>query len=169
MTAIRATFLGRFQPLHVGHYRTIRRYRQEYDEFVLALGSPEKSRTPENPLSAEERKEIIHACFPDLDIVEIEDEDRGEAGYEDWVSRFVDRTDADVVISGNDLVRRLVREHTDAELVQQEMHDPDRYSGTEIRRRMREGEPWRDLVPDCCEDAVAEHADVIRASGEDGE
>lgn len=47
----------------------IRTYRPEYEPFVLALGSPEKSRTDENPLTATERREIIHACFPDLEIV----------------------------------------------------------------------------------------------------
>ncbi|MFB6220174.1 MAG: adenylyltransferase/cytidyltransferase family protein [Halolamina sp.] len=160
-----ATFLGRFQPLHEGHYRTIRRYRDEYDGFVLALGSPRKARTERNPLTADEREKIIRECFPDIELVHVPDEDRNESGYPTWGRRLIDRTGADVVISGNDLVQRIVREHTDATVQQQEMHAPDRFSGTEIRRRIRVGEPWRSLVPDCCEDAVAEHVDVIRRTG----
>lgn len=108
--------------------------------------------------------------LPELDVVEVPDEDRGEVGYPVWGRRLVDRTGADVVITGNELVQRIVREHTDATVRQQEMHAPKRFSGTEIRRRIRAGEPWRSLVPDCCEEAVADYVDVIRRTGsEDGE
>lgn len=169
MSGTRAAFLGRFQPLHEGHYRVIEEYRERYDDFVLVLGSPEKSRTDENPLSAEEREEIIRGCFPDIDIVRVEDEDRGKAGYPDWAERFVEKSDADVVISGNDLVQRLVEEYTSARVVQQQLHEPDRFSGTEVRRRIREGEPWRELVPDCAAETIAEYADVIRETGDDGD
>lgn len=160
----RAVFLGRFQPFHEGHHRVVDEYEDEFD-LVIALGSPEKSRTAENPLTADEREYVIRGCHPELDIVRVRDEDRGEAGYPVWADRLVDRTDAEVVISGNDLVQRLVREHTDAEVHQQELHMPDRYSGTEIRRRIRAGESWRSLVPDCCVDRVAEYEGVIRESG----
>ncbi|MFB6169545.1 MAG: adenylyltransferase/cytidyltransferase family protein [Haloarculaceae archaeon] len=166
---MRATFLGRFQPLHEGHYRAIRQVRAAHDAFVLALGSPEKSRTPENPLSATEREELLHVCVPNLNVVYVADEDRGEAGYPVWARRLVERTDADVVVSDNDLVRRLVREHTDAAVARQELHSPERYSGTEVRRRIRAGEPWRELVPDCCVGRVEQYADVVRRSGEGSE
>ncbi|MFC7166654.1 hypothetical protein [Halospeciosus flavus] len=82
-----------------------------------------------------------------------------------WAEHLVRETGADVIISGNDLVQRLVREHTDADVHQQEMHYPEKFSGTEIRRRIRADETWRDLVPDCCEDVVAAYEDVIRESG----
>lgn len=162
---MRATFLGRFQPLHEGHYRAIRRIREEYEAFVLALGSPNKSREPRNPLSATEREELIHACFPTMSVVYVPDEDRGEAGYPTWARRLVARTDADVVVSGNDLVKRLVREYTDAAVTEQEMHSPERYSGTEVRRRIRAGEPWHELVPDCCVGRVEQYENVIKRTG----
>jgi nicotinamide-nucleotide adenylyltransferase len=164
----RAAFPGRFQPFHVGHYRTVRRFRREYD-LVVAIGSPQKARTPRNPLTAAEREHVVRECFPDLDLVRVCDEDRGEAGYPDWGQRLVARTDADVVITGNETVADIVREYTDARVEAQRMHEPGRYSGTEIRRRIREGEPWRDLVPDCCEDRVATYAPVIAEAGENAE
>ncbi|MEF8809066.1 adenylyltransferase/cytidyltransferase family protein [Natronomonas sp.] len=160
----RAVFLGRFQPFHEGHHRVVSEYKTAFD-LVIALGSPEKSRTAENPLTADEREYVIRGCHPDIDVVRVHDEDRGEAGYPVWAERLVDRTGAEVVISGNDLVQRLVREHTDAEIVQQELHTPDRYSGTEIRRRIRAGESWRSLAPDCCADRIAEFERAIRESG----
>nr|WP_231737048.1 adenylyltransferase/cytidyltransferase family protein [Halobacterium sp. CBA1126] len=164
----RAAFPGRFQPFHVGHYRTVRRLRREYD-LVVALGSPQKARTPRNPLTAAERERVVRECFPALDLVRVRDEDRGEAGYPDWGRRLVARTDADVVVTGNETVADIVREHTDARVEAQRLHDPDRYSGTEIRRRIRAGEPWRDLVPDCCAERVAAYAPVVAAAGEDPE
>ncbi|MFQ3319335.1 MAG: nicotinamide-nucleotide adenylyltransferase [Natronomonas sp.] len=164
----RAAFLGRFQPFHEGHHRVVSEYKERFG-LVIALGSPEKSRTAENPLTAEEREYVIRGCHPDIDIVRVADEDRGEAGYPVWAERLVDRTDAEVAVSGNDLVQRLLKEHTDAEIVEQELHYPDTYSGTEVRRRMRAGESWRDLVPDCCVERVAEFERVIQESRVDTE
>lgn len=161
---MRAAFLGRFQPFHRGHHRVVSEYEAEYD-LVVALGSPGKSRTPENPLTASERERLLDACHPDVPVVRVADEDRGEAGYPVWTKRLVRSTNADAVISQNDLVKRLVREHTSARVVEQDLHAPERFSGTEIRRRIRAGEQWRDLVPDCCVSLVAEYADVIRHTG----
>lgn len=157
----RAAFPGRFQPFHVGHYRTVRRYRREYD-LVVAVGSPRKARTARNPLTAEEREQVIRECFESVPLVRVPDEDRGETGYPDWGERLVERTDADVVITGNDTVAGIIREYTDARVEAQRMHEPGRFSGTEIRHRIRNDEPWRDLVPNCCEDAVARYAPIIR-------
>lgn len=165
-TRSRAAFLGRFQPFHEGHHRAVQWCQDRYPSVVLALGSPNKSRTPENPLTAPERIDVIRACHPDVDVALVPDEDRGEAGYPAWARRLVRRTNADVVVSGNDLVQRLVREHTDADVDQQEMHSPERYSGTEIRRRIRAGEPWHDLVPDCCLDTIQRYETEIRESGQ---
>lgn len=40
---------------HVGHHRVVEWANGEYD-FALALGSPQKPRTAENPLTATERE-----------------------------------------------------------------------------------------------------------------
>ena len=161
----RAAFLGRFQPFHRGHHHVVKSYASRFDELVIVVGSCQVARTPRNPLSAAERRRIVAACHPDLDQVFLPDEGRGAAGYEAWAHRLERETKAAVIITRNDLVRRLVDSYTDMQLEAQPLIQPDRYSGTEIRRRIRAGEPWRELVPDCCADLVAEYADVIRASG----
>ncbi|MFB6192841.1 MAG: adenylyltransferase/cytidyltransferase family protein [Candidatus Nanohaloarchaea archaeon] len=162
---MKAVFLGRFQPFHKGHYFVVKDHRDDYEEFAVALGSPGKSRTRENPLNAEERKEIIHACFPEIDLFEVEDEDRGKEGYPAWTQRLVEETGAGIILSGNDLVKRLVREYSDAEVLEIEHHEPDHFSGTEIRRRIREGEEWEELVPDCCLEEVKSYEKIIREAG----
>ncbi|WP_435127349.1 adenylyltransferase/cytidyltransferase family protein [Halobaculum sp. D14] len=165
----RAAFLGRFQPFHEGHHRAVKWTADRYDDVVVALGSPERSRTPQNPLSERERRDLLRSCHPELPVVAVPDEARGAPGHRSWATRLRDLTEADVVVSGNPAVRRILRAHTDVRVVEQAMHAPDRYSGTEIRRRIRAGEPWRDLVPECCRALVAEHVDVIRRTAPDGE
>lgn len=132
---------------------------------MLALGSPQQDRTAENPLTATERETLIRSCHPDVELMRVPDENRGEAGYPTWAARLARRTGADVVLSRNDLVQRLVREYTDARIEEQPAFEPERFSGTEVRRRIRTGKPWRELVPDCCTDELAELTDVIRQTG----
>lgn len=157
-------FLGRFQPFHRGHHHVVETYRPRYEDLVVVIGSAETARTPRNPLSAVERRSIIRACHPNLPLVDLPDVARGEAGYPDWAEQLATETEADVVITRNDLVTRLVREYTDARVEPQPLLRPEEYSGTEIRRRIRDGDPWRALVPGCCVDTVAEYVDVIRGT-----
>lgn len=162
---MRTVFLGRFQPMHNGHHQVIKEHREKYDDFLVAIGSAGKKEERDNPLSFEERKDIIQSCFPDLEIVGIEDESRDEEGNQRWVQKLVERTEADAVISQNDLVKRLVKDHTDAELLEQELHDEKVYSGTEIRRRIRSEEEWAYLVPECAIEKIKEYLDEIEESG----
>lgn len=165
MNSDRAAFLGRFQPFHKGHHETVKEYKQEYDELVVVVGSAAKSGTERNPLTFEQRKEVIEACHPEVEIVPLEDEDRGEEGYPDWTERFIEKAEPDVVITRNDLVQRLVQKHSDAEIEEQELYKPDTCSGTRIRKRVREGKEWRYMVPDCNEEKIEEYRDIIAETG----
>lgn len=161
MNSERAAFLGRFQPFHKGHHETVKTYKQQYDEFVVVVGSAAKSKTERNPLTFEQRKEIIEECHPDVKIVPLEDEDRGEEGYPDWTERFIEKARPDVVITRNDLVQRLVKKYSDADIKEQELYKPDTCSGTKIREGIRNDEEWRSLVPDCNEEKIEEYKDII--------
>ena len=75
-------------------------------------------------------------------IVQLEDLHR----YAVWVSHVVSHTPKfDVVYAHNPLSIRLFREGGFT-VVELELIEPDKFSGTEIRRRIVEGEEWRDLV-----------------------
>jgi nicotinamide-nucleotide adenylyltransferase len=161
----KAVFLGRFQPFHKGHHETVKEYKRKYEEFVVAIGSAAKSGIERNPLSFQQRKEILESCYPEIKIVAIEDEDRGEEGYQDWIERFIEKTDPDVVITRNDLVQRLVRQYSDAEIEEQELYKPDTFSGTKIRTRIREEKDWRYMVPDCDEEKIEEYKHIIAETG----
>lgn len=128
---------------------------------MIAVGSPEKSRTAENPLGFEERKQLLEECFPDLEKVPVEDEDRGEEGYPQWGRRLVRETGAEVVITRNDTVISIIEDFTDADIVKNDLHEPERFSGTRIREKIRGGEDWRHLVPECSREKTAEYEDII--------
>jgi len=159
-----AAFVGRFQPFHRGHKKVVEEYSGDYDLKIL-IGSSEKEGEEKNPLSFEERKKLIELCFPDIEIIGIADEDGGEEGNKRWMEKLKEKSDAEIVISRNNLVKELVREDEDLELVEQEHYRREIYSGTEIRRRVRSGGEWRYLVPECCEEDFREHLKKIRESG----
>ena len=67
-----ALFIGRFQPLHNGHAAVIREIALEYDIMKIGIGSSQFSNTKDNPLSAQERKEMIQAFLKEEKITNAE-------------------------------------------------------------------------------------------------
>lgn len=57
-------FIGRFQPLHVGHLQTIERALNEVDELVIVIGSARTARNLRNPFTADERRLMIESALP---------------------------------------------------------------------------------------------------------
>ncbi|MFB6100803.1 MAG: nicotinamide-nucleotide adenylyltransferase [Candidatus Nanohalobium sp.] len=150
-------FIGRFQPFHIGHKHVVEQFSNE--EFVIVIGSAGESRTDENPLKTDERKELIHECFPKIDIFEVEDNESDEA----WRKEVLEKTGAEAIVSGNNRVQNIVEK--EVEVINPEMKDPEVYSGSEIRRRIKGGEEWSYLVPECAREKLREFEDRIRDSG----
>lgn len=67
----------------------------------------------------------------------------------------------DVAYTNNPFVERLFSEDG-YEVRGTPLHERDRYQGSEIRRRMLDGEAWRHLVPDPVSAAVDEIGGVER-------
>jgi nicotinamide-nucleotide adenylyltransferase len=64
-----------------------------------------------------------------------------------WVSHVKSLVPSfDAVVTNSDLVVRLFREHG-LKVVSPPMISRDKYSGTEVRRRMQKGGDWQSLVP----------------------
>lgn len=57
-------YVGRFQPLHVGHTYIIAKMLEECEKVIIAIGSSQEGRTKRNPLHYGERKSFIEQCFP---------------------------------------------------------------------------------------------------------
>ncbi len=158
----RAFYIGRFQPFHLGHYSIITSIAEDVDELVIGIGSAQKSHDPKNPFTAGERVMMIRHALKDADIthyaIPIEDLQRNAV----WVSHIISMTPPfDVVYSNNPLVIQLFKE-AGIEVRQPPMFHRGGYSGSETRRRMLEGENWRELVPDAVAKVIDEIGGVER-------
>lgn len=56
-------FIGRFQPLHIGHVDVIKTALNLADKVILLIGSSNQPRTPKNPWTFSERKAMIYEVF----------------------------------------------------------------------------------------------------------
>jgi nicotinamide-nucleotide adenylyltransferase len=147
--AMRGIFIGRFQPYHGGHANVVADIATQADD----------SHTGRDPFTAGERVTMVTQALEAADhdlttyVVPIEDIERNAI----WISHIESMCPAfDVAYSNNPLVVRLFEEAS-VEVRSTELYDRGAYEGTEIRRRMRDGEDWRALVPD----AVAAVIDEI--------
>lgn len=56
-------FIGRFQPLHIGHERVIRQALENADQVLILIGSANRSRTIKNPWTFNERNDMLNDVF----------------------------------------------------------------------------------------------------------
>ncbi|GAB6285708.1 MAG: nicotinamide-nucleotide adenylyltransferase [Methanoregula sp.] len=158
----RGFYIGRFQPYHNGHQTVLERIAQSADEIIIGVGSAQLSHTIENPFTAGERLLMITRALASLDcpfyVIPIEDVQRNAL----WAAHVRSMAPPfDLCYSSNPLVVRLFRE-AGIEVQSPAMYERDRHSGTEIRRRMREGEPWEELVPPAVVKVIREIDGVTR-------
>lgn len=59
-------FIGRFAPIHYGHFSIIKESIKELDKLVLVLGSSNKPRSTRNIFSDSERKKLINVFLNEM-------------------------------------------------------------------------------------------------------
>ena len=143
----RGFYIGRFQPYHNGHQSVLERIADDVDEIIIGIGSAQLSHTLDNPFTAGERVLMITRALASLGcpfyVIPIEDIKRNAL----WVAHIQSMTPPfDLCYSSNPLVVQLFRE-ANISVQSPAMYERDTHSGTEIRRRMLKGEPWKTLVP----------------------
>jgi nicotinamide-nucleotide adenylyltransferase len=145
---VSALLIGRFQPFHSGHMEVVKSIAQECDRMIVGIGSAQLSHTFENPFTAGERHLMISRAFHDegLDnyfLVPIVDINR----YAIWVAHVASLVPPfQAVYTNNPLTRRLFEE-AGYEVRQAPMFNREEYSGSEVRRRIVNGDHWEHLVP----------------------
>lgn len=145
---MRALFIGRFQPFHLGHLSILQRLSQRYEMIIIGIGSSQYHDTTENPFSEAERRQMISQSLDAVGIrryriVSIPDI-HNPPRWVDHVCSIV--SDFDVVIANNPLTKKLFSEK--GYLVKGTAYfNRKKYSGKEIRRRILHDEPWDELVP----------------------
>lgn len=60
-------YIGRFQPLHIGHTHIINKMLDECDTAIIAIGSAQESGTKRNPFSYAYRHGLITDVYPYAD------------------------------------------------------------------------------------------------------
>ncbi len=143
----RAIFIGRFQPLHLGHKQTILDMgrAKDLDELVIGIGSAQYYHTVDNPFTYKEREEMIFESlkiekpYQVIPIIDLYDSEK-------WVRQVLKLCPSfQVVYTGNTLVRKLFLE---AGFEIRDVNSSYNISSTDIRERMIIGKDWQDLVPD---------------------
>jgi len=131
---MRALFIGRFQPFHLGHVEILKNFDFEY---VIAIGSAYESYTKENPFTAGERYEMIYEAMNEANIkkfyiVPVPDINR----YGVYVKHLADLTPSfDKVITNKKVIREIF-EREGYEVISTPLYKRKEYRGEVIRKRM---------------------------------
>ena len=139
-------YTGRFQPFHLGHLSAVKQALKEVWFLYIGIGSAQYSHEEENPLSVEERIEIIKKAleekgiskerFKIIPIPDIHDNDAWPAHVQNLVPSF------DIVFVGdNGLVKELFEKHTKIpiKIVKKELN----ICATDIRKAIINNENWK--------------------------
>ncbi|MET1124091.1 MAG: nicotinamide-nucleotide adenylyltransferase [Archaeoglobaceae archaeon] len=163
---MRAFFVGRFQPYHLGHHHVIKCILEleDVDELIIGIGSAQESHTLENPFTAGERVLMITRALEEIKtnkrvyVIPLEDIYRNSL----WVSHVCSMVPPfQVVFTNNPLVYRLFKE-AGFEVRHTKMFNRSEYQGTEIRRKMLEGEDWERYVPKSVAEVIKEIDGISR-------
>jgi len=159
---MRAFYIGRFQPFHFGHQEVLEEIARESDEIIIGVGSAQLSHTYSDPFTAGERILMITRSLMYLDtalyVIPIEDIRRNAV----WVSHVTSTIPSfDVAYTNNPYVVRLFHE-SGIEVKSSPLYQREVYSGSEIRKRMLNDEPWEHLVPQAVVDVIEQIGGITR-------
>lgn len=107
-------YIGRFQPLHIGHTHIISKMLDECDKVIIAIGSAQESGTKRNPLSFAYREGLIFDTFflsaDDIVVIPLKDRENpsDDASWGDYVFERVNKwcgLTPDVIYEGEETER----------------------------------------------------------------
>ena len=156
---MKALFIGRFQPFHMGHLRTIEWICEKADFLYIILAEDHHGGIERNPYSREQRERMINGSLKKLginnyEIVYIPDFETVNG----WVNAIKNRVpEFDVVFTRNPWVEDCFKKRG-FKTKKQPRSDFAKCNATTIREKMKNGEEWEHLVPE----AVAE---IIKKTG----
>lgn len=143
-----ALFVGRFQPFHLGHLDVVRQILRKHKKVIIGIGSAQYEGLPQNPYSATLREKMIlaslHAAkiprrkFTLVKIPDINDDKKWVRHVEKLTPKF------GTVYSGTPRVQGLFRKAKKYTVITPKFNL--KISGTEIRRRMKKGRKWEEMV-----------------------
>lgn len=147
---VRGLYIGRFQPIHLGHLHCIKNVLSKVSEVIIAIGSAQFSYTLHNPFTAGERVTMLRLAMDEAKIdaskyylIPVRD----LRIHDLWVSHLVSQTPRfEIVFSNEPITSRLFKE-AGFRVEPIAFYDREQYSATEIRERIVKGSGWEELVP----------------------
>ncbi|MBI2572495.1 nicotinamide-nucleotide adenylyltransferase [Candidatus Woesearchaeota archaeon] len=139
-------FIGRFQPFHNGHLKAIKLILSKVDLLYIGIGSAQESKTQVNPYTVSQRATIIRAALAAVNIKNyILFSIRDVAQDAVWIRKIAKRVGKNThVYSGNPHTLRVFHrggyKTTPLSLY-------SNISATKVRRLMKQGQNWKNLVP----------------------
>ena len=153
-------FIGRFQPMHLGHLRAIEWIinRGGVDRLIIGIGSSNQAFTFRNPLTAGERIEMVTSVLDEVGvkytICTIPDTGGQASIWFSYVKNYCPRFD---MVYSNDPFTRLALTYWNIPALQTPLFDKDNLSGSNIRLMIARGdEGWVNLVPASVRDFLIE-------------
>lgn len=121
-------YIGRFQPIHIGHESIIRKMFEECEKVIIAVGSAQESGTERNPFTFEQRADLIINVFYQqiiagrMSVIPINDRENpsNDASWGDYVFRNVYNITGvipDVVYEGEEEERNTWYDNWNVEIV----------------------------------------------------
>ncbi|MEM5874705.1 MAG: triose-phosphate isomerase [Candidatus Aenigmatarchaeota archaeon] len=143
---IKGFFIGRFQPLHLGHVYAINQALKLFDEVIVGIGSAQYYNQPRNPYTANLREKMIKLVFKNrknLKIVKVPDFNNDEK----WTEYCIKNFDFDIVFTASNHVKKCFEGKK--EVIEPLLLKPRNiYRGTYVRKLIKENnEKWKELVP----------------------
>ncbi|MBU7027748.1 MAG: nicotinamide-nucleotide adenylyltransferase [Theionarchaea archaeon] len=161
---MRALYVGRFQPFHLGHLEILKKILAEYHEVIIIVGSAQHSHTLENPFTAGERIQMITETLDEegitkrVYIIPIDDIHRHSV----WVRQVESLTpEFEIVFSNEPVSIRLFKEAGYAVKRTSLIHR-GKWSGTEIRRRILADGAWEECIPSAVARVIKEIDGIAR-------
>lgn len=165
-----AIYIGRFQPLHLGHCHVLDTAFKKYDAVIILVGSAEQARDPKNPFSFEERKTMIddyltsigqckyvvtplrNHLYNNPKWMQTVQEKVDEAIFKLTMSGFINSDDVDLSIIGSDRDDSTWYIHAFPQYGKPDLVDPvpvgQKLNATSLRARLFTdgiGDPWDDV------------------------
>ena len=148
MHIMKALFIGRFQPFHMGHLKIIKNLSKDFKEVIIGIGSSQYGHTLENPFTAEERKLMIEKSLEKVGVknyrIILIPDIHNPPRWVDHVLSII--SDFDIIISNSSITKGLFSEKG-YNVKETPLYNKDEYSGKEIRRRMIQSKHWEKFVP----------------------
>jgi nicotinamide-nucleotide adenylyltransferase len=142
----RVGIVGRFQPFHNGHLTILEAMCRTAEEVVICIGWKAET-DKDNPFTVTQIKEMIEKSlrFSNYDIVSLEDIGHDQM-WGDAVKILMG--DLDVFVTGNDHVRKCLRDKYTMVAPTAYMSQIYKTHGKDVREKMRQDDfSWQEIVP----------------------